>query len=87
MPSLQRRRELDLRTERFESEMGVSDFKNYPRLRVYQCSECHTLYQERSRHCPRCDKKRMGELRPMREDEVASSRERSIRKIRDKLRF
>lgn len=66
MPSKQRREDTDLRNGRFESEISYDvleriqkDTLEGKRTRVYRCSECGTLFEERSLYCPRCDKKTM----------------------------
>lgn len=67
MPSLNRRREADLRGERLESEVRREDMDRpaYAGARKFMCSRCKHLYEERSRSCPRCDSRTMGELKPM----------------------
>lgn len=51
---------------------------------IFQCSKCHRPFAERSRHCPYCDSKTMGELRPIKESERAALREREIRRLKRK---
>ena len=95
MPGREQRREIDLRSGRFESEMRVSDLTRrklneggtHIEGKVYVCSRCMRPFEERSRHCPRCDTKTMCELRPNAESERARYRERSIREIRAKHGF
>lgn len=69
MPGLNKRREEDIRADRFESELYYDDVERMNKdalggkgNKVYMCSECHALYAEKSVVCPRCDKKRMGRL-------------------------
>lgn len=65
MPSLNRRREQDGRADRFESEVRQSEMTSpeFKAKRKFMCSVCRNMYEERSRVCPRCDRKTMGELK------------------------
>lgn len=67
MPSLSRRREEDGRRERLESEVREEDMKgkDFTKVRKFMCSGCGHLYLEKSRNCPRCDKRTMGEIKPI----------------------
>lgn len=82
MPSLSRRREFDIRADRFESEVRQSEMSDpsFKAKRKYMCSKCHTLFEDRSRNCPRCDSRTMGELRPMTPSEA--ERKRSLERAR-----
>jgi hypothetical protein len=66
MPSLSRRREDDGRADRLESEVRDTELKDpaFAGKRKFMCSTCHRMYEEKSRHCPRCDTHTMGELKP-----------------------
>ena len=71
MPSYQRRKEEDARASRFESEVRASDLERMKgrqahgeHVKMYMCSKCHRLFEDRSIVCPRCETKTMGELRP-----------------------
>lgn len=94
MPSLGRRRETDSRAGRLESEMRMQELEaikpvdGRPRKRIYMCSKCHRCYEERSRHCPRCDTRSMGELRPIGKNEEERKRlhDASMRRLMDKHR-
>jgi len=83
MPSLNRRRESDIRGERLESEVRQEDMSS-PRFadaRKFMCSRCRHLYEEKSRVCPRCDTRSMGELKPLTASE--DERKRSIERARN----
>lgn len=72
MPSYNRRTEEDVRAPRFESEVRASDLEKMKarqakgeHVRMFMCSRCKRLFEERSLVCPRCDVKgTMGELIP-----------------------
>lgn len=90
MPGLSRRREEDMRAGRFESEARVSDFGKIQAgpsglsRPIFKCSQCGKTFLERSRHCPRCDTRTMGEIRPIPEKYREQLRENEIRRIRRK---
>lgn len=67
MPSLSRRREFDGRADRFESEVRSSEMRSeqFQNQRKFMCSKCHVMFEERSRTCPRCESRTMGELKPI----------------------
>lgn len=55
----------DLRGERFESEIRMSDLTSGKGFKkVYMCSNCHKIFAERSSWCPRCGTKTMGWIAP-----------------------
>ena len=88
-----RREESDIRAGRFESELRTSEFKKLKtsetgriQARVFACSSCGKAFAERSRYCPRCDTKTMGELKPHRESEAERYRAQSIERLRAKYR-
>ena len=84
MPSLSRRREADLRGDRLESEVRQEEFQD-PRFaaqRKFMCSRCHHLYEEKSRNCPRCDKRTMGELKPLPSPHREEARRNALRRAR-----
>ena len=76
MPSRERRREVDGRSERFESEIRQSEMMapDFAAKRKFMCSRCHFMFEERSRNCPRCDSRTMGELKPLVATESEMSR-------------
>jgi len=91
MPGRARRREQDTRGGRLESEVTqsvVRKMKPHPtrgvEQRLYTCSRCNTLYEERSRHCPRCDSRTMCEIRPIPEAERARYRANELRRLSEK---
>jgi rubrerythrin len=89
VPSRARRAEEDIRAGRFESTIGTADLKKLYsdgrlKQKVYMCGQCHTPYEEKSRVCPRCDKRTMGEIVPMRESEIELNRKKSLERIRAK---
>jgi rRNA maturation endonuclease Nob1 len=64
------KREEDVRADRFESEVRTSELlslqkkiKQGERFKLYKCSNCDRLYEERSITCPRCGTRTMGEIR------------------------
>lgn len=64
---------MDIREGRKYSELRISEILNYGNKRLYQCSECGRLFEEKSRFCPFCSrkglpKKTMGEIKPIREE-------------------
>lgn len=84
MPSRSRREEQDGRGSRFESEVRQVEMKSpeFAEARKYMCSKCSTMFQERSRTCPRCESgKTMGELKPLIVSD--SERKRSIERARN----
>lgn len=71
MPSYQRRKEEDIRAGRLESEIRASDMQRLnkvqakgEKVRIFMCSNCKRIFEEKSRTCPRCDTHTMGELKP-----------------------
>lgn len=86
MPSLSRRREMDLRSDRFESEVRMSELQGggvfKGRERLPYCRRCQAAYEEKSKVCPRCDKKdEMGSLRPIPERFREEARRNAWRKL------
>lgn len=89
MPSRDRRREFDSRAPRFESEIRTGDFQSLCRdgrivKKIYMCSNCHRSFEERSRNCPRCDRKSMGEIRHLNADDAAQAKRKSLERLRSK---
>lgn len=90
MPGQSRRREVDLRADRFESEMRISDLKGvkvketYIDKKLYMCSRCQRGFEERSRYCPRCDTKSMGWVRPIPERERERFKRNEIARIKSR---
>jgi rubrerythrin len=67
---MSRRNEEDVRADRLESEVRASDLeklqskvKNGDHFKLFKCSKCDHLFEERSITCPRCDTRTMGEIR------------------------
>ncbi len=53
----------DIRAGRFESNIRHSDLKKLKEnQRIYICQRCHRIFEERSRYCPVCETKTMGEI-------------------------
>ena len=68
MPSLSRRREIDGRADRFETEVRQTEMldKSFAEKRKFMCFICKRLFEEKSRTCPRCERGRtMGEIKPV----------------------
>lgn len=82
MPNLSRRREADLRSDRFESEVRQSDMQDpsFAAKRKFMCSGCGYMFEEKSRNCPRCDKRTMGELKPIPSQHLEEARRNSIKR-------
>lgn len=85
MPSLSRRRENDGRGERLESEVRQSEMMNpsFVGKRKFMCSKCSHMYEEKSRNCPRCDSRTMGELRPIPERYLDEAQRGGIRRAKE----
>ena len=90
MPSLNRRRELDGRGQRFESEIRSTELQSKNlwanRERLYTCSRCGHAFEERSRHCPRCDTKSMGYLTPIPEQYREEANRKAIARAQRRVR-
>ncbi len=82
MPSLSRRRNFDGRHERLESEVRVSEMqgKDFAGSRKFLCQQCGHVYQEKSRNCPRCDKRTMAEIRPIPDRDLDEARRNARRR-------
>lgn len=87
MPSLSRRRETDSRADRLESEVRVQELtaSSYVAQRKFQCGRCKRLYEERSRTCPRCDARTMGELKPIPERHLDEAQRNAVRRAQARL--
>lgn len=86
MPSRERRREFDVRSERFESEVRASHLQDpsFRAKRKFMCSKCNRMFEEKSRVCPRCESGlTMGELRQIPERFVEEARRNSIRRAKE----
>lgn len=85
MPSLSRRREVDTRSERFESEIRTTELlsNGIESKRKFQCSKCGRLFEERSRICPRCETHTMGELRQIPSQHLSEARRNSLRRAQE----
>lgn len=86
MPSLSRRREVDHRAERLESEVRHSEAqdKSFAEKRKFMCSSCKHMYEERSRNCPRCDKKTMGEIKQIPERHLDEAHRNAVRRLKER---
>lgn len=89
MPSLNRRKEQDLRADRFESEVRVSehegDFWNN-RKKAPFCNRCKKIFEEQSRVCPRCDRKdEMGYIAQIPEKYVEEANRKAIERARRRI--
>lgn len=64
--------------------MRQAEFQDpaYASKRKFMCSVCGHLFEERSRVCPRCDKKTMGELKPIPAQHLDEARRKSIERAR-----
>lgn len=84
MPIRSRRREEDHRADRLESEVRQSDMEatGFAAARKFMCRGCGHLYEEKSKNCPRCDKKTMGELKPIPERHLEEAHRNAIRRAR-----
>ncbi len=85
MPSRSRRREDDGRADRLESEVRSVEAQDprFAAARKFMCKGCGHLFEERSRTCPRCDKKTMGELKPIPEKYLSEARRGAFRRAKD----
>lgn len=89
---MRRRREEDSRDGRFESQMRMHEAQKMPttetyiKKKLYTCSRCHNLFEERSRHCPKCDSLTMGQIKPIRENDREHYQRQSINRIKRSLR-
>lgn len=88
MPSRERRREVDLRASRFESEYNMAEFqredpfRNKPRQRLPYCNRCQRTFEEKSKVCPRCDRKdEMGYLTRIPERHREEARRNAFRRL------
>jgi rubrerythrin len=65
------RYEEDIRRERVESEIRSSDLEKIkPNQRLFTCTKCGRLFEEKSRFCPFCSRegltqKTMAEIKPI----------------------
>lgn len=85
MPNRSRREEHDGRGTRFESEVRQVELESsaFAQARKFMCGKCHTMFEERSRTCPRCESGRtMGELKPLSVSE--QERKNSISRARQR---
>lgn len=84
MPSRGRRREFDIRADRFESEVRHVDMarKDFPSARKFVCMKCNRMYEERSRNCPRCDSHTMAEIKRIPDRLQEEARRNAIRRAK-----
>lgn len=82
MSSSRQKKEWDIRDGRFESAVSQEQLSSpyFAAQRKFMCSKCHRMWEQKSRHCPKCDTRTMGELRPL--NPTAGERERSIARAR-----
>lgn len=89
MPSLQRRREVDIRGDRFESEIRDNEFAQEQlraRKSLPYCPNCQRAFEEKSRYCPRCDKKTMGLLKPIPDQFKEEARRKALERAKARAR-
>jgi len=88
VPLERKRKETDIRAERFESEVRMSDLQRLAKenRKRYMCSNCNKMFEERSVVCPRCEKKTMNEIRIVPEQFRDSYKEREIKRLQSKYR-
>lgn len=78
------RREWDSRGGRLESEVRSHEMTDpkFREARKFMCSKCQHMYEERSRYCPRCDTKSMGELKQIPERHLEEAARNAIRRAK-----
>ena len=84
MPSRARRREVDGRADRFESEIRDAEAsKNVlnNRRELPMCGKCRRIFEEKSKVCPRCDTKPMGVIKPVPERHVEEFQRNALRRL------
>ena len=79
MPSRARRREIDYRSDRFESEIRSTEAN--VKGRKFQCQKCGRMFEEKSRNCPRCDSRSMGEIVAVPERHLEEFRRNAMKKL------
>ncbi len=60
--------------------------KDFAAARKFMCSNCKHMYEEKSRNCPRCDRKSMGELKQIPERHLEEARRNAIRRLKEGVR-
>lgn len=89
MPSRSRRRDAeDSRAERLESHIRSGEIANGALLNrgfLPQCAKCKRVFEERSKHCPFCDAKTMGRIKPIPEAFLDEAQSRAMREARARL--
>lgn len=89
MPSRARRREVDGRAGRFESEIRDSEAARnvlVNRSALPYCRRCQKVFEENSKVCPRCDKKdQMGRITPIPDRFIAEAERRAIREAKARV--
>ncbi len=60
--------------------------KDFATARKFMCSGCKHMYEEKSRICPRCDKKTMGELKPIPERHLDEAQRNAVRRLKEGVR-
>lgn len=84
MPSRARRREIDGRSDRFESEIRDAEAsKNVlnNRKELPQCGKCKRVFEEKSKYCPRCETKTMGLIVPVPERHIEEFQRNALRRL------
>jgi len=87
MPSRARRREIDSRADRLESHIRHGEIANGVLLNrgsLPQCGKCKRVFEEKSKHCPFCDSRTMGLIRPIPEKYKDEAYRRAVREAREK---
>lgn len=91
MPSLNRRRENDLRAGRLESEIRIPEReaalrKLDSRKGLLHCKNCGGTFEEESTVCPRCDRKDgIGHIKRIPRDLLEQAKNNAIRRSRARL--
>lgn len=57
--------------------------KKFQEARKFMCRGCGRMFEERSRTCPRCDKRTMGEIKPIRERDLDEAARNAIRRAKE----
>lgn len=88
MPRFGWKGEEDARAPRLESEVRQSEAmaSDFAGKRKFLCSNCHTMYEEKSKHCPKREcqikGKTMGELKPIPDQHLEQAQRGSISRAR-----
>lgn len=89
MPSLSRRRDaVDSRSDRLESHIRFGEMAKdtlINRGELPQCANCKRVFEEKSKHCPFCDRKTMGLIKPIPEKHLDEARRKALREARERI--